>query len=247
MIELTTYPADVNLFLEFDSDALDEAASLFPEISLSQIVETTATKIREFSPILLGEKPYSPSDNFFVKCIKYVVASTRALFFQTDEIRSTLKAYQSSNEAFQALNQRINDLEERISDHFHETLFLQFELELNKHLQGSSDMDQDDILDVTLDSYRAVLDARQYIGSGENKVSLTTEYKDQLCLEKGRELRKLAEQIREKAPGIDLEQRNVEIQDRLKDLLVQKTTFTEELQALQEAVTRPLESQLHQD
>ena len=246
MIELTTYSSTAHPFCEFDSEALDEAANLFPEISLSQVVETSATMIREFSPILLGEDPYSPSDNFFVKCLKYVVASTRALFFKTDEVRAALKAYQSSNEAFQALNQRINHLEEKINNHFDETLSLQFELELNKHLLGKSQNDQDDIIDITLDSYRAVLDAREYMGSGKDKVALTTQSRDQLCIEKGRELRIQAQQVREKAPSIDLEQRNSEIQAHLEDLLRQKTKLTEELQAIQEAVSNPLTSQLHQ-
>ncbi|QVL56819.1 MAG: hypothetical protein KFB93_05390 [Simkaniaceae bacterium] len=244
MIELNTYSSNANPFFEFDVDALDYTASVFPEISLFQIAEQSSAIIREFSPILLGEKPYEPNDNFIVKCLKSVVASSKVLFFKTDEVRAALKAYQASNEVIESLNQRINHLEEEIFDHFNEMLSLQFELELNKCLLVSPDSPSSELIDGFVEAYRAVLDARSHIGSGDHKIHLTPEYKDELCLHKKLQLEEEALQII--APKINLQERNEVILQRLEQLLQKKTSLTEELHTIEASLQDPLDFQLQQ-
>ncbi|MCB1071669.1 MAG: hypothetical protein KDK96_01055 [Chlamydiia bacterium] len=79
----------------------DKISTLFGEDkSILEIGVESAKMIREFSPILLGDEPFSPSDNFFVKCIKYATASIKVLFFMTDDIKTALMAYQLYNNFF---------------------------------------------------------------------------------------------------------------------------------------------------
>ena len=245
VIELVTYSSSsLNPFFEFDAEALDNTASLFPEISLPQIVEKSSIIIREFSPVLIGEKPYLPTDNFIVKCLKYAVASTKALLFKTDEIRAALKAYHTSNKVIETLSQRVNQLEERILDHFNDMQSLQFELEMGRCLLSPEEGLIEELIPKFVEAYQVVLDARKYNGSGDHKMLLTPDYKDELCFIKELQLEGEAELIRDKASHVNLQERIETLQHHLEQLLHEKTALTEELQVIEDSLREPFNHQL---
>lgn len=217
------------------------AQSTMGKLSLEAISSYAEKTVRDISPILLGDKPYLESDSWIVKCLKYVYYSTRALLYKTDEIEKTLETYQGTQEVIDLVKNHILNLEKSIDQNYKNSLVILFHLEAYKEYQEGTLNDGTELISCFVDSYNALLQARNFILVDGKKVELNKDNRETLLV--GYQV-ELETRLKMMDFSVFSEASEIELQSQVEILLQERTQLTEKLYRLDEFLWGPLDRQL---
>ena len=147
-----------------------------PQVALSDIEPTP----REISPLFLRKTPYNSSDPFITKCIKSISATLMLASYLRQETRALM--------AFLPLAPQVNAEVQAAKEHLENTIcqlyysnidagfILEFEKEKLKVLKGETqEIPKEELIGAFLDSYTAMLKARDSTFENGKKVTYTKE------------------------------------------------------------------------